>query len=34
MKLWQKQKRGKKRLSAQSNLDLPPEIFHKLYTQE
>jgi len=32
MKLWQKQKRGKKRLRQQANLKLPSDVFLKLFS--
>jgi len=31
MKLWKKQQRGKKRLSAMGSVSLPPEVYHKLF---
>ncbi len=34
MKLWQKQKEGKKRLLEQADLKLDPEVFYKLYSLE
>ena len=34
MKLWKKQKLGKKKLLAQADLEIPAEVFVKLFTKE
>jgi len=34
MKLWKKQKIGKKKLLAQADLEIPAEVFVKLFTKE
>jgi GTP-binding protein LepA len=34
MKLWKKQKKGKKKLLAQANLEVPSEVFLKLFAKE
>ncbi len=31
MKLWKKQQRGKKRLAAMGSVNIPPEVYHKLF---
>jgi len=31
MKLWKKQQKGKKRLSAMGSVNIPPEVYHKLF---
>jgi GTP-binding protein LepA len=31
MKLWKKQQKGKKKLASVSTVNLPPEVYHKLF---
>ena len=31
MKLWKKQQRGKKRLASMGSVNIPPEVYHKLF---
>jgi translation elongation factor EF-4 len=31
MKLWKKQQRGKKRLASIGTVNIPPEVYHKLF---
>jgi len=33
MKLWKKQQKGKKRLLDQANLQVPPEVFLKIFSK-
>jgi translation elongation factor EF-4 len=33
MKLWKKQQKGKKRLLNQANLQVPPEVFLKIFSK-